>query len=265
MFRAELRARARPLIGTAIGAFAFMSFLAGTYEAIGGAEMFNRFLGSAEEPTFLSAFTGSRDVRFITGPLEYLAFGFNHPFFLVLGMLMGVAVGSDAVAGDVETGRAELIYTRPVRRSALLDARALVALTAELVVVVAAWCGLVFGGVFSDDVASAGPWRLAPVVPQFMALATFATALSLLASSSTSRRGVAVGICVGVLAAGYLAHFVSLLWEPVGWLSSLTPFGYYTPFDAIGGFAWSDAAVLTGCALMMHLGARAVVERRDLV
>ena len=261
--RADLELRSRTLIGLGLGVFAFLLLLGGTYEALGGAEALGRQFGD-KTPSMFSAFSGSRGAN-IFEPQQYLAFGFNHPLFLVLTLTVAIGIGTDAVAGDVENGRAELLYTRPIARTRILDMRIVVWSIAQVLVVGCALAGAALGSRLSSDLRGVDLISIVWVATQYLPLAAFVGGLAFAASALMPTKGRATGLTIALVAGAYLANFVSLLWSPARFVRLLEPFGYYSPLEAVHGPDWGHAAVLLAAAVALMLVARFAVKRRDLV
>lgn len=261
---ADLLIRYRMLIGVAIGTAAFAMMFSGTYEAFGGAAALNTLFNSNTQSNLFSAFTGSRDLSFIAGPLQYVAFGFNHPLFFVMTMSIGVGIGSSAVAGDIESGRAELLYTRSLRRSTVYDTRVGVWVIVQLIVILAGLLGAYAGAFLSEEVRQDDLGRLVWVCIQYLPLAAVAGALAFCVSAFRSTRSSAIGLTVGILAGAYLANLMAILWDPAAFLQWISPFGYYEPLAAVDAVNWSDAAVLSTAAVVLFLVGRWKLTHRDL-
>lgn len=259
---ADLRSRWRSLAALAGGCFVFVVVLAGTYSAIGGAQGFTKSFGE-KPPRLFSAFSGTSGGDLFT-PSHYLAFGYVHPLFLVLSLSVAVSMGVAAVATDVETGRAELLFTLPVRRTAILDTRVLGWALAQLVVLTVAVLGGFVGRALSSDMHGVSPWVPLRVACQFIPLATFVAAVAFAASCRCRTRGAALGVAVGVTAGSYVVNLVALLWSPLSALRHANPFGYYTPTAAADGIAWGDAALLLGSAGLLFALGRYWLGKRDL-
>ncbi len=102
---ADFAVRRRILVGLAAGTGLFVIAVA-SIEALGGlSDVGRRAFG--DTPPAIAALAGSRSGFDVFTPLGLLAFAFNHPFFLALSLAIGVAIGSAAIAGDVESGRAQ--------------------------------------------------------------------------------------------------------------------------------------------------------------
>lgn len=261
---AEWRMRRRSVAALAAGAFFFLFVVAATYQAFGGPDLSAQLFGG-KPPRAIAAFSGSREGD-IFSPRHYLAFGFNHPLFLVLTLAIAVSIGAGSVAGDVETGRAELLYARPVPRLRVLATRLLLWLPAQCAVVTGALGGALAGAQVAPDLRGAEPERVAWVALQYLPVAAVVAGAAFLASARARTRSGAVGATVGIVAAAYLLNFVSLVWSPLDAARWATPFGYYEPLAvADAGPVWWKAAVLLGVAAVLFAAAARALSRRDLV
>jgi ABC-2 type transport system permease protein len=262
---AELRSRVRSLAAITIGAFLFLLSVAATYQAFGGAEMSTKFF-SGKTPAAMAAFSGSKTTDLFS-PKHYLAFGFNHPLFLVLTLAVALSIGGRSIAGDVESGRAELLYSRPVARSRILLAHGLMWLIAQTLVISAAVAGAVAGTRLSPDLKNSGVgFNLVWVGVQYFGVTAVFAGAAFAASALVRSRSAALGVAIGVTALSYLVNFVSLLWEPIESLGRATPFGYYEPMEvATGGLAIGKLAVLLGVTVILFVIADVALEHRDLV
>jgi ABC-type transport system involved in multi-copper enzyme maturation permease subunit len=247
----SLRSRARSLVALCAGSFLVLVVLAGTYSAYGGAAAFAKSFGGGKTPRLLSAFSGSASGDLFE-PQHYLAFGFGHPLFLVLALSVAITTGVGAIAGDVETGRAELLFTAPVSRAAMLSARVVEWGAAQLALVAAAVGGALLGTRFSADLSHVSPAVPIRVAVQFAGLVFFVAAVAFLASAVANSRGAAFAAAVGVTAGSYVVNLIALLWGPLEFARRLNPFGYYSPTTAAAHVQWGDLGVLVaaGCVLL---------------
>lgn len=259
----SLRSRWRSLAALATGCFLLLVVLAGTYSAYGGAAGFSRSFGSGNSPRLFSAFSGSSATD-IFSPAHFLAFGFGHPLFLVLALSVAITTGVAAVATDVESGRAELVFTAPIPRARILNARLVEWGLAQVAVVLGAIIGAFVGGRLSHDlqaVSLAVPLRVAF---QFCSLAFFVGAVAFAASARATTRGSAFAVAVGVTGGSYVVNLVALLWHPMAFARCLNPFGYYAPTDAAAHVYWVDAGVLVAAGAVLIVLAHRWLRDRDL-
>lgn len=258
---AELRARRRMVAGLGAGAFSLLLIMGLAYHSIGVDGLGG--LGS-RQPRSISAFSGSHDGNFLS-PHGWMGFGFNHPMFLVVTLTVAISVGAGAIAGEVDSGRAELLFTAPVARTRFLLGSVAVWAAAELAVVTAGWAGAVTGALFSSDLRHAGLGVLAWAPLQYLPLALLVASCAFAASATSPTRGRASAITVGIAVLAYLLNVVSGLIASLSWLRWLTPFGYYDPATAIahGPRPWPAVALLAASAALLAL-TRLALARRDL-
>ena len=263
LITAELRARWRSVAALAGGSFVLLLVLAGTYSAYGGAEAFGKAFGSGHAPALFSAFAGTSDAN-IFAPASFLAFGFTHPLFLVLALASAVSVGVGAVAGDVESGRAEFLYSLPVRRSLIVDARAIAAVIIELAVVVAAVIGAEIGRFVSSDLSGVSVYVPLRVSIQLLPLLALFSAIAFAASAFSHTRAEAMGLAVAAAAGAYLVNVISLLWSKISVVGRFDPFHYFQATRAASSINVADALGLLGVAILVYVLGRMRLERRDL-
>ena len=260
---ADLRNRWRSLAALGAGCFILLIALSGTYSAMGGASGFAQTFGGGKTPKLFSAFSGSSSGD-IFSPAHFLAFGFGHPLFLVLTLSVAITSGVAAVATDVETGRAELVFTAPVPPSAILDARVVEWAMAQFGVVAFGVAGAMIGSRLSGDLSAvslAVPLRTSL---QFFTLAFFVAGVAFAASAHSRTRGSAFAAAVGVTAGSYVFNLVGLLWSPMSFIRWINPFGYYAPTSAAEHLQWGNAAALLVAGAVLFALARLMVSRRDL-
>jgi beta-exotoxin I transport system permease protein len=263
LVRAELHARVRSVSALAGGSFVLLLVLAGTYSAYGGEQAFGKAFGSGHTPALFSAFAGSSDAN-IFAPASFLAFGFTHPLFLVLALAGAVSVGVGAVAGDVESGRAELLYSLPVRRTLIFDARAVAGAIGVVAVVGAAVAGAEVGRLISGDLAGVSPLVPLRVALQLLPLLALFAAIAFAVSAVARTRGEALGLAVGAPAAAYLVNVVSLLWSKVSFVGRIDPFHYFQATRAATAVSIWDALGLLTASVVVYLAGRSWLGHRDL-
>lgn len=259
---AELRARARMIAGLATGAFTYLLILALTYHSIGVQALGKAFDSGA--PKAFTAFSGSRSGD-VLSPHGWMGLGFNHPMLMITTLTAALAIGTGCVAGEVDSGRAQLLFTAPVARARFLGAAVVVWAVSEGVILLAALAGALAGAGASADLRAAGLAGLAWAPLQLLPLTAFVAAIGVLASTYADTRGRALGVAVSLVVAAYLLDVVAGLSASLDALRWVTPFGYYDPGAAItrGLRPWPFIGLLAGAGVLLAL-ARRRLERRDL-
>jgi ABC-type transport system involved in multi-copper enzyme maturation permease subunit len=175
-----------------------------------------------------------------------------------------ITVGVGAVAGDVENGRAEMLYTAPVRRSLIYDARTIACLLMELAVVAAAVIGAQIGRLISPDLSAVSALVPLRVAAQLLPLLLFFAALTFTISAASRTRGQAQGAAIAAAAGAYLVNLVSLLWSPIAFTAHVNPFHYFQATQAAVSVNMTDVIVLLAASLVMFVAGHWQLERRDL-
>lgn len=259
---ADLRNRWRSLAALTAGCFILLIALSGTYSAYGGATGFaNAFSGKT--PRLFSAFSGSSSGD-VFSPPHFLAFGFGHPLFLVLALSVAITSGVAAIATEVESGRAELIFTAPVRRTQILGARVAEWAIAQVAVVGGGLIGALIGTQLSSDLSAVSLAVPVRASVQFCSVAFFVGGVAFAASAHARTRGAAFGATVGVTAGSYVVNLVGLLWSPLSFVRWINPFGYYSPTRAAEHLQWGNAGALVAAGLVLFALAALTLNRRDL-
>lgn len=262
LLTADVRSRRRSTAALAVGALLLMLALAGSFTAYGGAEQLGSAFGGDRRPALFSAITGTEGADLFSAR-GFLAFGFVHPLLLLLVLVPVVSTGVAAVAGDIDSRRAELLFTCPVRRTLFYDAKLLSCATASLVVVTAAAVGAELGRLLSADMRGLSPWVPVVVALQLLPLLVFFAGTTFALSSCSGTHAAAQGRAVAVVAGAYLLNVLSLLWSPFAWMAHLDPFHYFQPLAPVDGRTWTGAGVLLVGGALLALWGRDHLVRRD--
>jgi ABC-type transport system involved in multi-copper enzyme maturation permease subunit len=260
---ADLRARWRSLTGLAVGCLFVLMLLTGTYSGLGGSEGVTRSFGSGNSAKLMAALSGSSSMN-VGIPANFLGLCFAHPLFLALGLTVAISTGVAAVATDVETGRAEMLYTTPVSRTAILFARVAGWAIAQILVLAGGVVGALIGAQFSPELSDVPARVSVQLAVQFSSLAFFLGAATFAVSAVARTRGTALAISVGITAAAYAVNLVSLLCDPLGFLRHFTPFGYYNASAATEHIQWLSLTALLTAGVLLLIAARTWLEQRDL-
>lgn len=177
---AELRARRRMVASLAAGAFTYLLIIALVYHSIGVEALGQAFHG--EMPRSITAFSGSRSGN-ILSPQGWMGLGFNHPMLMITSLTAALAIGTGAIAGEVDSGRADLLLSGPVDRTRFLAATLLVWAIAEAAILIIGLSGALLGGALSADLRHAGLAGLAWA--QLLPLTLFVASVSFVASAKS--------------------------------------------------------------------------------
>lgn len=188
-----------------------------------------------------------------------------------LGIVIALVVLNIALAtvpaSEIETGFADLVLARPLRRHWLVTRTiALVWLATALMLL------MIQGGTWAGLALFAPPDAEAPSGRQTMALALNLGMLALcwsgvaLALGAAFRRGVAGGATSLLAFAALLIDYAQQLWPPLERLGWISPFRYFRPFELVMGnpLPWENLLILGAVAVTGYIVAYLVISQRDI-
>lgn len=243
------------------GIFLFNGINAASYPAIKGQAEYDKLL--ADLPDALLAVFGIDPTLSLTSPAGFLV---GQVFGLVLPMLfvgLGVAVGSQAVAGEEEKQTLDLLLAQPIRRRRVVLEKLTAVFLVVTLVGIATWAGLVVVCRLVGLDASLAALAAATTADVLLGWQSGALALALGAwlGRRAPAAGIAAAVAVGGLVLESLAEFVKVL-ERFRWLS---PFHFVNGnVPMVNGLRLLDVAVLLGLAAVAAAAGTATFSRRDI-
>jgi ABC-2 type transport system permease protein len=213
-------------------------------------------------------------VRTIIGPslasvisFEGIVCGGYFDLGIVLALVgLSIALGT-VPASEIETGFADLILSRPVRRHWLITRTIGLVLFAVLSMLLTILAGTWFGlALFAPpDVSAFPPVQTGPLALN-LGLLLLSWGGVAMAFGAACRRGVAAGTTALLAFGTLLLDYAQKLWPPlerVGWLS---PFKYFTPFELVTGtpLPVENLLVLGAIALTGFTLAYLFITQRDI-
>jgi len=194
-----------------------------------------------------------------------LAFGWNHPVAHASGTAVAIVLASRAVAGEIETGAAELLLSQPLSRVTYFATYGIFALLALAGLSSSGLAGMMAGqAVFHIEPFPAGR-MLALAVNYFLLQSTwFAIGLAFSASGREGGRIAGIGFLLAL--ASYFAQAIGLLWSDAAFVLPWSLHHYFSPQGILLGTATPLRSFLTLLAVTSAgLGVAAWrFQRRDL-
>jgi ABC-2 type transport system permease protein len=199
---------------------------------------FDEFLNSSG----YQGFTGGRDMDFLD-IRGFMTIYVGSYLSLMVG-LYAAYLGVTVVSRDVERKSMDIILSNPISRRRLVIER-VAAMSMMMLVLLLLLLGIVLASVESvgEDV------RLGDITTTFLLawpLLLVILAWSALISVVFNDMKMGIGISLGVTTFLYILSFASFITESLGYLNTITPFGYYKFADTFYGewSAWGDVVVL---------------------
>lgn len=247
----------RALLGWAIGFF-FVALVYGAFFPVAATPEYEEIIKSL--PAGIAEAFGWDEISTPHGYLGSTVYGLLGP---ALAIIMGIAFGANAIAGDEEAGGLELLIAHPVPRSSVVVQRSaalfLAMLGAGVVVFLAI---LTLRGPIELDLPLS---HIAGASLNLALLGTLFGAVAILAGAIRGRRGMAIGAATVVAVAAFLADGLAPQVEGLEWMQELSPFHW---FDGTGtlrdGIDPLGTFLLGATALALVLAAVVAFNRRDV-
>jgi ABC-2 type transport system permease protein len=262
VFAKSIWERRRSIVWWTIGMVALAGLTVAFYPSIrNDAESFED-LFEAFPPELLSMF-GVDDAASLvtaTGLVNSRLYAGIGPVILAV---LGIALGTQAVAGEEDRGTIDLLLAQPVTRTQIIVEKFAAAAVLIGVVVTALFLTLLV----LDPLVDLG-FDLAGLFGANVTLGLFALlfcALALAVGAISGNRGLTVGVSAGVTAALFFVHGLAPLVDSMAWLAELTPFHWLQDPDPLAN-GLDALAVLIFAAVTAVLLAVAVwgFNRRDI-
>lgn len=181
----------------------------------------------------------------------------------VIVAVLGISLGTQAVAGEEDRGTLDLLLAQPVTRTQIIVEKFAAAAVLIFTVMVALFVTLLV----LDPIVDLG-FDLAGLFGANVTLGLFALlfcALSLAIGSVTGNRGLTVGASAGITAALFFVHGLAPLVDEIAWVAELTPFHWLQDPNPLAN-GLDVVAVIIFAAVTAALVATAVwgFNRRDV-
>jgi ABC-2 type transport system permease protein len=213
-------------------------------------------------------------VRAILGPSLTSVMSFSGIVcggFFDLGIVIALVVLTITLAtlpaSEIESGFADLILARPIRRHWLITRTiALVLLSILLMlftIMAGTWAGL---AMFAPHDAPGPPARLTASLALNLAMLLLCWSGVAMAFGATCRPGVARPAASLLAFAAMLLDYAQKLWPPLEWIGWLSPFRYFTPFELIMGdpLPVENLLILGAIATTGFTLAYFIISQRDI-
>jgi ABC-2 type transport system permease protein len=204
------------------------------------------------------------ELRATLSPSGFLAFGWVHPFALLMLGVWVVRVAAGSLAGEIGRGTMDLVASRPVTRAAVVAAAALTLFAGLALLCLSGWSGIALG-LAQRPLGGARAADLVGVVVSCWLLFAAAGGLALAVSALRRDGGSAIAIASGLLAASFAFDFVARTWQPLVWARPLSLFSYYAPQRIVAlGMAAGDVLALAVVIVASLALAFVAFQWRDL-
>ena len=211
-------------------------------------------------PDVLLALFGGGDMGTPEGFYQLETFGMMAPTAV---MVVTVAIGSGALAGEEQNRTMGLLLANPVKRSTVVYQKTFAMILYGIGVGFSIFAGVALGSLLGGLGMNIGNIAATSALVTLVGVAFGAFALAM--GASTGRVNVAVYGTVGVALVFYVANAFLPFSEGLAGLARLSPFYYYLTSDPLNnGMDWLHGAVLVALTAILVFGSVALFQRRDL-
>lgn len=265
LFAQLLRRSRGGLIALTIGLFVFEYIQPVAIDAFGNLDQLVAIMDLVPKP-FLALMNVTPEVVEEVGLPGFLALGFTHPVYHLLVSALVIWIAARGLAGEMESGQAQVALARPVSRRQYYLARVLAVVAVALWVSLVAALGNIVGILIAKPDGSMNNWHFFAQVGTSLLLALTIGGVALLVSSRADRMGQAVGWAAGFLIVSYVIDYFATLWSFLEPLQPVSVFNYYDPPVALahGTISLQNVAVLGGISLLCGVVGMLIFDRRDL-
>lgn len=215
---------------------------------------------TADFPEALLAAFGGGDMTTPEGWYQLETFGLMAPIAL---MVVTIAVGARALAGEEERRTMGLLLANPIKRSKVVIEKAWAMMICAITVGFATFAGVVAGSLLGGLGMDIGNIAATCLLVTLLGLVFGALALAL--SAAMGRGKVAVFGSIGTAIVFYLAASLLPLSESVAGYARWSPYYYYLSSDPLlTGMDWGHGAILAGLTLGLVVLSVVLFQRRDL-
>lgn len=211
-------------------------------------------------PKEILAMFGGGDLSRPEGFYQIETFGMMAPIAV---MVVTIAIGARALAGEEENRTMGLLLANPIRRSKVIYEKTASMALGAFVVGFATFAGVALGSVLGGLGMSIGNIAATSALVTLLGLAFGALALAL--SAATGRPRTAIFGSVGVAIFLFVVNAFLPYSETFAGLAKWTPFYYYLTSDPLmNGMHWGHGAVLLALTVILVALSVPLFQRRDL-
>lgn len=195
-----------------------------------------------------------------------IAFGYNYPLVLAMIIIVAILLPARHMAGEIEGGTLELLFTLPIQRSEITLSLWLGSMFLLMMVTIGCWAGTGLGLLMYPEARGIDVVTIIAAGISLWLLAATVSSYTLLIASFASESGKTTLRAIGITMVFYFINFAVAMWPTVDFLRPFTVFQYHQPQRLMtnAGELWIGAAVLGTVILISGVLSIRHVNHRDI-
>lgn len=195
-----------------------------------------------------------------------VGFGYNHPFVLVTLSLVAITLPAAHIAGEIENGTLELLFTMPVRRLTIASSLWLGSGVALFGLTLGCWLGTGVGILIFPEMRSLDVSSVLRLGTNLFLLMGAVSSYTLLLSAFAREGGKTALRAAGLTLLFYFIDVVVGIWPAVDFMAPFTLFHYYQPQDLMRGAPVWGRSVAVLALIIAAAGSVAIaqIHRRNI-
>jgi ABC-2 type transport system permease protein len=178
-------------------------------------------------------------------------------------MVVTVAIGSRAIAGEEEHRTMGLLLANPIKRSTVVYQKTLAMILSSIGVGLAIFAGVSIGSLLGGLGMDIGNIAATSLLVTLVGAVFGAFAMAVSAASGSVK--VAAYSTVGIALVFYVMNAFLPFSTSLAGMARVSPFYYYLTSDPLNnGMDWAHGSVLVVVALVLVLASASLFQRRDL-
>ena len=245
---------------TAATMFFLMGLMMGPFYTAIPKEVFSAIKDLPEAMMNMLTMFGGGDITTAEGWYQIETFGMMAPLAV---MVVAVAIGAGALAGEESRRTMGLLLANPVKRSKVVLEKSWTMVLYAFAVGAVTFAGVALGSVLGG--LGMNTWYIAATCLLQSLVGLVFGALALALSAGTGRKNVAISGAIGAGLGFFLLNGLAFLNDTMANLAAWSPFYYYLGNDPLNnGMDWGNAAVLAAICVVLIAVSIVLFQRRDI-
>lgn len=195
-----------------------------------------------------------------------VAFGYNHPIVLIFLSVIAIMLPTRHIAGEIESGTLELLFTLPIKRLSLAFSLWILSIFVLLLVIIGGWLGTSIGLMIYPQISNLPLSIIFRIGFNLWFLMLAINAYTFLFASYSREAGKVTQRVAGLTLFFYFLSYTVKLWDRASFLKPVTIFTYYQPQAlAMNPNLWlKNIGVLVVLMIIFMVIAFRRINRRDI-